>query len=302
MSSFRRMSTARGSIVGLSDGASGALIDYKLLLGSDHSNIANTTGGGRRLSTWRVNIVDSVDHRRVSVDVADLQASEEGHKEDGMDDTIKEQVEVVEKNPWSKSFCGIPINYFSVGLVYGGSVNLLFPVLIIQNGVDSSFYSAASSLVTVFWSYKIFFGVMSDCLPIMGRKWKYYIVMGWVLCAAVLVGLASLGEDVSPSNLVVMLTLANLGYVMADVCADGFMVWMAHHESEARRGKIQTLIYIMREIGRLIISIVISKSVPLFDVICTSKSFRSSVCNYFVKFLDLVDRLSAARVMKVKQT
>jgi len=26
----------------------------------------------------------------------------------------------------------------------------------------------------------------------------------------------------------VMLTLANLGYVMADVATDGFMVWMAH--------------------------------------------------------------------------
>jgi hypothetical protein len=64
-----------------------------------------------------VNIVDSVDHRRVSVDVADLQASEEGHKEDGMDDTIKEQVEVVEKNPWSKSFCellqcGVGLRWF----------------------------------------------------------------------------------------------------------------------------------------------------------------------------------------------
>ncbi|EJK50860.1 hypothetical protein THAOC_30033, partial [Thalassiosira oceanica] len=39
-----------------------------------------------------------------------------------------------EKDPWSRSFVGIPINYFSVGLVYGGSVNILFPVLIIQNG------------------------------------------------------------------------------------------------------------------------------------------------------------------------
>jgi hypothetical protein len=44
---------------------------------------------------------------------------------------------------------------------------------------------------------------------------------------------------------------------MADVAADGFMVWMAHHENEKRRGKVQTLIYIMREIGRLLIAIVI---------------------------------------------
>ncbi|KAL7516741.1 hypothetical protein ACHAWF_000079, partial [Thalassiosira exigua] len=39
-----------------------------------------------------------------------------------------------EKNPWSRRFLGIPVNYFSVGLVYGGSVNMLYPLLIIQNG------------------------------------------------------------------------------------------------------------------------------------------------------------------------
>lgn len=103
---------------------------------------------------------------------------------------------------------------------------------------------------------------MSDCLPILGRKWKFYIILGWILCAAVLVGLASLGDDISPSRLVVMLTLANLGYIMADVAADGFMVWMAHNKSVERRGNIQTPVYIMREIGRLIVSIVISE----FDV------------------------------------
>ena len=254
------MSVSRGSIVGQGDGGSGALLDMEPLMNT-HKDIANTTGGGRRLSTWRVNIVDSVDHRRVSIS----SCPEEGKannietiKEVEHDDVIKEE-EKEEKNPWSRDYCGIPTNYFSVGLVYGGSVNLLFPVLIIQNGVTSSFFSAASSLVTILWSYKIFFGVLSDCFPILGRRWKYYIVMGWILCAAVLIGLASMGDDVSSNNLAVMLTLANLGYVMSDVAADGFMVWMAHHEKEERRGKIQTLIYIMREIGRLVISIVISK-------------------------------------------
>lgn len=89
------------------------------------------------------------------------------------------------------------------------------------------------------------------------QKWKPYIIIGWALCAAMLVVLASMGEDVSPTNLVVMLTFANLGYVAADVAADGFMVWMAHHEPEKRRGKIQSLIYIMRSIGRILINVVI---------------------------------------------
>jgi len=44
---------------------------------------------------------------------------------------------------------------------------------------------------------------------------------------------------------------------MADVAADGFMTFMAHHESQNRRGKIQTLIYLMRSIGRILINLVI---------------------------------------------
>ena len=72
-----------------------------------------------------------------------------------------------------------------------------------------------------------------------------------------LVVLAMMGETVTPTNLVIMLTLANLGYVAADVAADGFMVWIAHQETESKRGRVQTLIYIVREIGRLCINVVI---------------------------------------------
>jgi BT1 family len=192
-----------------------------------------------------------------------------------------------EKNPWGKDFCGIPINYFSVGVIYGGSVSVLYPLLVVQHGVTSSFSAAASSLVTLFWSYKILFGILCDCFPIRGQKWKPYIVLGWIVCAAMLVvvrvgdflerngadepltytshtlflflipQLASMGENVSPVNLVLMLTFANLGYVAADVAADGMMVWMAHHETVKRRGKIQSLIYIMRNFGRIFINLVI---------------------------------------------
>ena len=84
----------------------------------------------RRLSAWRVNLVED-DHAL---------------PEKPIGTTIAEGDDVEEKNPWSLQFMGIPINYFSVGLVYGGSVNLLYPVLIIQNGVTSSFFSAVSSI------------------------------------------------------------------------------------------------------------------------------------------------------------
>jgi len=162
-----------------------------------------------------------------------------------------------ELNPWSLSYVGIPINYFSVGLIYAGSVSILYPILVIQQGVTTSFYTAASNLVTLFWSYKIVFGVLSDCFPIRGYNKKPYIILGWVLCAIMLVILASMGPAVTATNLVLMLTFSNLGYVMADVAADGFMVWMAHREPVNKRGSVQTLIYTVREIGRICINIVI---------------------------------------------
>jgi len=162
-----------------------------------------------------------------------------------------------ELDPWSLPYIGIPINYFSVGLIYAGSVSILYPLLIIQAGVTSSFYTAAANLVTVFWSYKIFFGFLSDCFPIFRLNKKPYIIIGWILCAVMLIILAFMGVNVTSKSLVLMLTFANLGYVMADVAADGYMVWMAHREPVNKRGRMQTLIYTVREVGRIAINIVI---------------------------------------------
>merc|ERR1740139_424743 len=162
-----------------------------------------------------------------------------------------------ELNPWSMPFVGIPINYFCVGLIHTGARNILYPFLIINQGLSSSFYIAASELVSIFWSYNIIFGTLIDCFPIMGYHKKPYIVLGWVLCAAILVVLAITGENISSINLVIMLTAANFGYVLASAAADGVMVWMAHREPLGKRGGVQSLIYIMREIGRLTINIML---------------------------------------------
>lgn len=163
-----------------------------------------------------------------------------------------------ELNPWSLKYLGIPLNYLSVGFIYAGSTKLLYPILTVKNETKSSFQNAANQLVVIFWSYKILFGLLSDCFPIVGLKRKPYIISGWILCCAVLIALASMGDGVSPVNLVLMLTLANFGYVMADVAADGFMVWMAHREPIERRGRIQTLIYICRQVGRISVLLVLT--------------------------------------------
>ena len=81
-------------------------------------------------------------------------------------------------NPLSNDYNGIVANYFSVGLMIGGSTSLLYPVLIVQAGATASLMSASYAVVMVFWSYKIIFGFLSDCFPIGGYKRKPYIVIG----------------------------------------------------------------------------------------------------------------------------
>ena len=160
-------------------------------------------------------------------------------------------------NPLSNDYIGIIANYFSVGLMIGGSTSLLYPVLIVQAGATASLMTASYAVVMVFWSYKIVFGFLSDCFPIFGYKRKPYLVIGWLFCATVLLFLAEEGNDVDPRHLVIMLALANMGYVWADVAADGFMVWIAHREPIEKRGKMQTLVYSMNKLGQIWINVLI---------------------------------------------
>ena len=162
-----------------------------------------------------------------------------------------------EIKPFSKDYIGILANYLSVGLMLGGSTSILYPILVVREGVTPSLMTASTSLVTVFWSYKILFGFLSDCFPIMRWKRKPYICIGWTLCAFFLLALAKEGHDVLPHTLVLYLTLANCGYVMADVSADGFMVWIAHREPITHRGRMQTLIYATNTFGQILINVLI---------------------------------------------
>lgn len=123
-----------------------------------------------------------------------------------------------EINPLTNDYIGIVANYFSVGIMIGGSTSLLYPVLIVKGGATASLMTASYAIVMVFWSYKIVFGFLSDCLPIAGYKRKPYIVLGWLFCMVVLVCIALEGDDIDARKLVVMLAIANLGYVWVSTC------------------------------------------------------------------------------------
>jgi len=127
--------------------------------------------------------------------------------------------------------------------------------------------------------------MLNDCVPIFGYRRKPYMVIGWLLCCAMLCFLSThslpepyycinntTGEYIKkeydadldkmvpakPCNpgasekggeYALLMCLAALGYVVADVAADGLMVQYAQREPTEKRGGTQTMIYLVRTIG-----------------------------------------------------
>lgn len=107
----------------------------------------------------------------------------------------------------------------------------------------------------------------------------------------VLVCLALEGGDIDPKKLVMMLAIANLGYVWADVAADGFMVWIAHREPIEKRGKMQTLVYSMNKLGQIAINVLIlfGFSGPMMN--CPGfEPNPNAACTYNQAVLNRVDK------------
>jgi len=163
-----------------------------------------------------------------------------------------------EKNVFSMDYVAIPVHFWNVGLIYVASMAVLYPVLIVEMGASSAVFTGASQLVVLFYSYQIFFGIITDSFHIMRRRWKPYILFAWSLSSAALLWIMIAGNrGMSISAFVWALTLANVGAAIADTAASGFLTWISHKEPEGRKGQAQTLMYILKESGRLISNIVV---------------------------------------------
>ena len=177
--------------------------------------------------------------------------------------------------------CGVAraaylLQYFAVGLIYGGLPATTYGFLLGYLNVPSYVYSSCGTVLTLPWSFKFVMGAMNDCVPIAGLRRKPYMVFGWSLCCAMLLVLYWLplpapyycidpttGKylvDTNPCNPSaahdggvpsVLMSAAAVGYVIADVAADGLTVQYARAEPEAQRGYTQSTVYMVRSVGQI---------------------------------------------------
>ncbi|ETV71441.1 hypothetical protein H257_13324, partial [Aphanomyces astaci] len=189
-------------------------------------------------------------------------------------------------NLWSKEAFALYSQYAAIGIIYGMLPQLAYPVYAVYLQLEGYQVSSYSILVNLAWSFKIFFGMASDCVPIGGYRRKPWMLIGWTICFAncLFMALNPFGrpycdpqvndadamnkclnrkanrggyvpnED-AHSNLYMFILpsmLASMGYVMSACASDAMVVQYAQREPMATRGRIQTAIYVVRTIATIV--------------------------------------------------
>ncbi|KAI8557610.1 hypothetical protein RHMOL_Rhmol04G0023100 [Rhododendron molle] len=107
-----------------------------------------------------------------------------------------------------------------------------------------------SSIAFFPWSIKPLYGILSDCIPIRGRKRVPYLVIATVLSLLpwlILGQVSSLRSSRLP--LVIILTVQNLGSAMADVVVDAMIAEAVRVERASFAGDLQSLSWMAMALG-----------------------------------------------------
>ncbi|CAI5737762.1 unnamed protein product [Hyaloperonospora brassicae] len=178
----------------------------------------------------------------------------------------------------SKDSFGLLVQYAAVGLNYGVLPATIYPFLQNYMNASGTQITTASTLVLLPWSFKCFYGILSDCRPLWGYRRRPWMVIGWLVCLAMLLTMACMpagdpyytvpaDRGIKPADMtpaiqarinydapsqagkyVLLMFIAAVGYVMADVCADSIVVDFAQREPLKTRGKTQSAVYAVRTV------------------------------------------------------
>ncbi|EGZ28292.1 hypothetical protein PHYSODRAFT_248487 [Phytophthora sojae] len=189
---------------------------------------------------------------------------------------------------FSRQYIGLIAQYAAVGFIDGLLPNVIYPFLQNYLNIPGSETTTASVLVQLPWSFKVFYGIVSDCFPIRGYRRRPYMVMGWILTLLMVLEMVLTPEgqpyftdpayrnvkpeDYTPeiiatinydaanqgSKYIVPMMACVFGYLMADVCADAIVVELAQREPLEIRGRTQTVIYTTRYLFNIIALILVA--------------------------------------------
>ncbi|OQS01920.1 transmembrane protein, partial [Thraustotheca clavata] len=195
-------------------------------------------------------------------------------------------------NLLSREALALFAQYFAIGILYGMLPGMQYPVIQIYLHMEGYQVSAYGVLVVLGWSFKVFFGMISDCFPILGYRRKPWMLLGWsiaTICLCVMTfsdfpdpycdgryvtcpkklppvenmtatmkKYTNLSAPDNGSKFIFLAVIVGFGYVMADCAADAMVVQYAQREPIAIRGRTQTAIYTLRYVGSTIAQVCIA--------------------------------------------
>jgi hypothetical protein len=149
---------------------------------------------------------------------------------------------------YKKENIGIMTSYLCVGFAMYFAGTPLNYYLVTDQDASSAQLGVLATLMGLPWSFKIFYGLLSDTTPIFGYRRKPYLIIGWTMYILSNLILASLGK---PSVVITIIGcfMAQCGLLLADVATDTLCVERARLESDMNKGNLQTSGYTHRSIG-----------------------------------------------------
>ncbi|CEG46314.1 hypothetical protein F442_13907 [Plasmopara halstedii] len=189
---------------------------------------------------------------------------------------------------FSRHYFGLVAQYAAIGFIDGVLPNVMYPFLQNYLNLPGAQTTTAFLLVQMPWSFKVFYGVVSDCFPIWGYRRRPYILSGWIFALSMLLIMSFTPkckpyftnpdyrdvkpEDYTPeiiatinyeatdtgtAHIIPMMGCA-FGYLLSDVSADGMVVELAQREPYDERGNSQTVIYTTRTIFNMLAYILVA--------------------------------------------
>ena len=147
---------------------------------------------------------------------------------------------------WSNAYIALYAHYACVGLVGGILTTALQPYCLYVKQAQPNTCATLATFINLPFGFKLFYGMISDCVPIFGQHRKPYIVGGWFFAfVAALVGAVHPDDLDLPtaSSLFLAMTVA---YLVADCAADAALVGYSTLEPKETRGSILSTAYSIR--------------------------------------------------------
>jgi len=145
----------------------------------------------------------------------------------------------------------IPMSYFCVGIALQMLRTPLIVYFINDLNASAADVNVLFTVMAVPWCFKMFYGLLSDCYPIMGQRRKPYFFTGWLIYV---ISNAVLAVTPQPSvqMCVVFVFLQTTGYMLADVMTDALIVERSQYEKLECKGTMQSQGYMVRFFGSVI--------------------------------------------------